>query len=228
MNVPSILTIKIDCHFTRYHFDKGFPLMWLTVVIFMLVDIHGWHSYFWISFAPLLLVLTVGTKLEVIVAKMALQLKKQKNVIVGSPLVEPNDKNFWFGQPGFVLDLLHLTLFLNAFEMAFFIWVTVLIAVQVICSYITIPLYALVTQMGSQFKGGIFNEKVADVLKQWHTQVRRNRKRKQEPTTIDPSPPTTTHVMANGRGLNNSPSEFSAETSHKSKKSGEITEEYWC
>ncbi|KAL6574818.1 hypothetical protein OROMI_012103 [Orobanche minor] len=194
---------------------------------------YSWMAFIFLDIVRSILVLTVGTKLEVIVAKMALQLKKQKNVIVGSPLVEPNDKNFWFGQPGF-----------NAFEMAFFIWVTMefgfdscyhentttivrialAIAVQVICSYITLPLYALVTQMGSQFKGGIFNEKVADVLKQWHTQVRRNRKRKQEPTTIDP----TTHVMANGRGFNNSPSEFSAETSRKSKKSGEITEEYWC
>ncbi|GER54318.1 MLO-like protein [Striga asiatica] len=115
--------------YIKHSLDKDFktvisisPLMWLTVVIFMLVDIHGWHSYLWISFAPLVLVLAIGTKMEVIVAKMAIQLKKQKKVFTG--VVELDDNLFWLGKPEFVLDLLHVTLFLNAFEMAFFIWVT--------------------------------------------------------------------------------------------------------
>ncbi|KAI3474007.1 hypothetical protein Pfo_028795 [Paulownia fortunei] len=136
------------------------PLMWFMVVIFMLVDVHGWHSYLWISCVPLLIVLVLGTKLEVIVAKMALQLKNQNNVIIGAPLVEPNDNLFWFRRPRFVLNLLHLTLFVNAFELAFFVWVTIqfgfdscyhehtgiiitrivlAVAVQVLCSYITLP-----------------------------------------------------------------------------------------
>ncbi|KAL2514383.1 MLO-like protein 3 [Forsythia ovata] len=42
---------------------------------------------------------------------MALQLKNQNSVIIGAPLVEPNDDLFWFGRPGFVLNLVHLTLF---------------------------------------------------------------------------------------------------------------------
>lgn len=57
------------------------------------------------------IVLILGTKLEVIVAKMALQLKNQSNVIVGAPLVKPNDDLFWFRHPSFVLNLLHFTLF---------------------------------------------------------------------------------------------------------------------
>ncbi|KAF5935624.1 hypothetical protein HYC85_026753 [Camellia sinensis] len=71
------------------------------------------------------IVLVLGTKLEVIVARMALQLNNQDNVIIGAPLVQPHDDLFWFGRPRFVLTLLHLTLFLNAFELAFFVWVTV-------------------------------------------------------------------------------------------------------
>ncbi|GFY93342.1 seven transmembrane MLO family protein [Actinidia rufa] len=139
------------------------------------------------------IVLVLGTKLEVIVAKMALQLKNQNHVIIGTPLVQPHDDLFWFGQPRFVLTLLHLTLFVNAFELAFFIWVTIqfgfnscyhehlviiitrlvlAVSVQVICSYITLPLYALVTQMGSEFKSKVLEEQVSGIIKQWHTEVR--------------------------------------------------------
>jgi len=45
------------------------------------------------------------------VARMALQIKEQGNVVRGTPLVRPNDSLFWFGQPGFVLTLIHYTLF---------------------------------------------------------------------------------------------------------------------
>ncbi|KAH0664047.1 hypothetical protein KY284_028978, partial [Solanum tuberosum] len=144
------------------------PFMWLIVVIFLLVDVHGWNIYLWVSFLPLITVLVIGTKLETIVAQMALQLENQESVIIGSPLVQPNDSLFWFNQPQFVLTLLHYTLFINAFELAFFIWVTwqfgisscyhehveiivvrvvLALMVQVLCSYITLPLYALVTQV---------------------------------------------------------------------------------
>ncbi|KAF4403503.1 hypothetical protein G4B88_008149 [Cannabis sativa] len=101
------------------------PPMWFLVVILLLVDVHGWHVYSWLSYVPILIVLVLGTKLEVIVARMALQMKEQNNnVIIGAPLVKPNDNLFWFGKPKFVLTLLHYTLFVNAFELAFFIWVS--------------------------------------------------------------------------------------------------------
>ncbi|XP_068318753.1 MLO-like protein 3 [Pyrus communis] len=176
------------------------PLMWFAVAIFMLVDVYGWHVYLWLSYVPLLAVLVLGAKLEYIVAKMALQIKEQNSVIVGTPLVRVNDDLFWFRKPRFVLLLLHYTLFLNAFEFAFFIWVTIqfgfkscyheltviivtrislAVTTQVLCSYITLPLYALVTQMGSQFRGKIMEDNMADILQQWHAEVR-NRRRKQQ------------------------------------------------
>lgn len=176
------------------------PLMWLLVVVFILFDVYGWHLYLWISYVPLVVVLVLGTKLEVIVARMALQIKDQNSIIKGTPLVQPNDDLFWFGQPKFVLTLLHLTLFMNAFELAFFIWVTIqfgfsschhehtivtvtrlvlAVTVQVLCSYITLPLYALVTQMGSEFKSKVLEESVAKIIKQWHAEIR-ERRRKQD------------------------------------------------
>ncbi|CAH8387085.1 unnamed protein product [Eruca vesicaria subsp. sativa] len=180
------------------------PLMWLIVVIFMLLDVHGWRVYFWMSFLPLIMVLVIGTKLEVIVANMAVNIKDSNSVIRGSPLVEPNDKHFWFCTPRFLLTVLHYTLFLNTFEIAFFVWITwkfginscyheqrvvvvtrlvLAVTVQVLSSYITLPLYAIVTQMGSSYKRAILEEDTANVLRRWHGRVRNERKGNQMSVT---------------------------------------------
>ncbi|GLT69749.1 hypothetical protein SLA2020_418760 [Shorea laevis] len=177
------------------------PLMWLLLVIFMLLDVRGWHTYLWLSHVPLLIVLVLGTKLQVIVTRMAIQISNQNSITRGTPLVQPNDKLFWFGSPRFVLTLLHYTLFMNAFELAFFIWVTIIfgfdscyhehiaiiitrivlaVTIQVLCSYITLPLYALVTQMGSEFKGKVLDEKMAKIIKEWHAGVRERRKKQEQ------------------------------------------------
>ncbi|CAL9092198.1 unnamed protein product [Musa textilis] len=183
------------------------PPLWFLVVIFMLVDIHGWYSYFWLSFAPLIIVLAVGTKLHVIVARMAVKLDREKIVITGAPPVQPNDDFFWFGNPRLILFLLHLAFFQNAFELTFFIWiwyefglkscyhenfgitiarVTLAVVVQFLCSYITLPMYALVTQMGSEVKRSMFGERTKTVLRRWHKDVRVRRK-KQHPHRSPPS-----------------------------------------
>ncbi|KAL5740751.1 hypothetical protein ACOSQ2_029931 [Xanthoceras sorbifolium] len=184
------------------------PLMWFFVVIFLLVDVYDWQEInLWISYIPLLIVLVLGTKLEAIVARMALQINDRSNTVRGIPLVHPNDNLFWFGRPRFVLVLLHLTLFMNAFELAFFIWVSIqfgvdscyhehraitvtrvvlAIVVQVLCSYVTIPLYALVTQMGSKFKSRILEEKIAKIMKQWLAEVRERRKKQEQQSLQSP------------------------------------------
>ncbi|XP_039145700.1 MLO-like protein 9 [Dioscorea cayenensis subsp. rotundata] len=89
-------------------------------------------------------------------------------------MCKPNDDHFWFSNPKLILFLLHLVLFQNSFELSFFIWiwwefglrscyhenfeitiarVVIAIIVQFVCTYSTLPMYALVTQMGSKFKG---------------------------------------------------------------------------
>ncbi|KAK3226481.1 hypothetical protein Dsin_006343 [Dipteronia sinensis] len=183
------------------------PLMWFFVVIFLLVDVYDWQVNLWISYIPLLILLVLGTKLEAIVARMALQINDRSNVVKGTPLVHPNDNLFWFGRPRFVLILLHLTMFMNAFELTFFIWVSIqfgvdscyhehgaitltrvllAIVVQVLCSYITLPLYALVTQMGSQFKSKILEENMCKIIKPWHAQVRERRKKQKQQSLQSP------------------------------------------
>ncbi|KAI5325428.1 hypothetical protein L3X38_034502 [Prunus dulcis] len=123
---------------------------------------------------------------------MALQIKEQNSAVSETPLVQHDDL-FWFRKPKFVLVLLHYTLFVNAFEFAFFIWVTiqfgltscyhehtVIIVTRVFLAYITLPLYALVAQMGSQFKSHILEDKTADILRKWGAEMRHTRRMEQQ------------------------------------------------
>ncbi|CAN1249532.1 MLO-like protein 3 [Linum perenne] len=145
------------------------PVMWFLVVIFMLADIRGKCLHCMISALWLQIVLVVGTKLEVVVANMGLKLNDRNTVIKGAPLVQPNDDYFWFNHPKFVLTLLHYTLFVliiiccytiifqwqfgikSCYHETLEILVTrmvLAVMVQILCSYSTLPLYALVTQVG--------------------------------------------------------------------------------
>ncbi|KAK6138075.1 hypothetical protein DH2020_028190 [Rehmannia glutinosa] len=50
------------------------------------------------------------------------------------------------------------------------------VMVQGLCGYITLPLYALVTQMGSEYKSAILEEHTVHAIKQWHSNVKHKRK----------------------------------------------------
>ncbi|OWM87585.1 hypothetical protein CDL15_Pgr022697 [Punica granatum] len=173
------------------------PVIWFSAVLLLLTNTHGWHSYFWLPVSSLVIVLLVGTKLQVIITEMGLRIQERGNVVKGTPVVRPGDELFWFGQPCLVLYLLHFILFQNAFELAFFAWstyefgfkncfhpnhddaiirVSLGVFIQVLCSYVTLPLYALVTQMGSAMKTTIFHEHVAVALKQWHHTAKKHAK----------------------------------------------------
>lgn len=151
--------------------------LWLFVVLFLLLNLEGWHTYFWLAFLPLIILLLVGAKLEHIITRLG-----QESVAKEYPTerVKPSDEYFWFNRPAIVLDLLHFTLFQNAFEIAFFFWIwstygfdscimekvayiiprlVMGVIVQVLCSYSTLPLYTLVTQMGSRCKLDKVDEK---------------------------------------------------------------------
>lgn len=162
--------------------------LWFVAIFILFLDIQGLGTLIWISFVPLVILLLVGAKLEVVIMEMAKEIQDKASVIKGAPIVEPSNKFFWFNRPGWVLFLIHLTLFQNAFQMAHFVWtlltpdlkacyhekvglttmkVVVGVALQFLCSYITFPLYALVTQMGSHMKKAIFEEQTAKAVMKW-------------------------------------------------------------
>lgn len=73
------------------------------------------------------------------------------------------------------------------------------VIIQVLCSYVTLPLYALVTQMGSNMRPTIFNDRVATALKNWHHSAKKNMKQHRNPDSTSPfssRPTTPTHGMS--------------------------------
>ncbi|RRT39503.1 hypothetical protein B296_00059086, partial [Ensete ventricosum] len=190
------------------------PALWFFAVLFLLFNTHGWHSYLWLPFVPLIIILLVGTKLQVIIIRMAQRIMERGDVIKGVPVVHPTDDLFWFRRPRLMLYLIHFVLFQNAFQLAFFAWswyefgypscfhkhveeiiirLSMGLLIQVLCSYVTLPLYALVTQMGSNMKPTIFNERVATALRKWHQTARKNLRenRKSGKSFSSTSRPTT-------------------------------------
>ncbi|KAG9135107.1 hypothetical protein Leryth_011603 [Lithospermum erythrorhizon] len=175
----------------EYDFKKVVGIswyLWLFVVFFLLMNVKGWHTYFWISFLPLVMLVLVGAKLEHIITVLAKDAANTEHGDPGNAPIRPSDELFWFHRPSIVLRLIHFILFQNAFEIAFFFWIWVTygfrscmmdelgfiiprlvigLIVQVLCSYSTLPLYALVTQMGGMFKKGLFSDQVQADLKNW-------------------------------------------------------------
>ncbi|KAM4129106.1 hypothetical protein ACJW30_02G219400 [Castanea mollissima] len=193
------------------------PVLWTSFVVFLLLNVNGWQALFWASIIPVIIILAVGTKLQAILTKMALEITERHAVVQGIPLVQVSDKYFWFGRPQLILQLIHFTLFQNAFQITYFLWIwyeygltscfhsnfklaiiklALGVAVLCLCSYITLPLYALVTQMGSHMKKSIFDEQTSKALKKWHMAVKKKhggRGGKSPTHTLGGSPSSTVH-----------------------------------
>ncbi|CAI0434800.1 unnamed protein product [Linum tenue] len=177
----------------------SFPL-WIFAILFMLLNVHSKFLSFRLSPLSLYILLVVGTKLELVIMDMAQQIQERSTVVKGAPIVEPDNRYFWFNRPHWILLLLHYTLFQNAFQMAYLLWnwyefkfnncfrenkvailvrVSLAIILQFICSYITFPLYSLVTQMGSNMKQAIFEEQTAKALRKWQKAAQDRKKLRQ-------------------------------------------------
>ncbi|KAK8678911.1 hypothetical protein V6N13_144389 [Hibiscus sabdariffa] len=96
--------------------------LWLFVVMFLLFNVKGWHTYFWLSFLPVVLLLVVGAKLENVIIRLAWDVAELKERGEAAQ-VKPSDEHFWFKRPTIILHLIHFILFQNAFELAFFFWI---------------------------------------------------------------------------------------------------------
>ncbi|MCD7472723.1 MLO-like protein 6, partial [Datura stramonium] len=170
------------------------PALWLFTVLYFLTTTHGLYSYLWVPFVPLIIILLVGTKLQMIITEMGVRISERGVIVKGVPVVEIGDHLFWFNRPGFMLFLINFVLFQNAFQVAFFVWswwkfgfpscfhqnaadlairLSMGVIIQFHCSYVTLPLYALVTQMGSSMKPVIFGDNVATALRSWHNTAKK-------------------------------------------------------
>lgn len=75
--------------------------------------------------ASVQLLLAVGTKLEHVISQLAQEVAQRHVAIEGDLVVQPSDDHFWFHRPRLVLVLIHIILFQNSFELAFFFFVLV-------------------------------------------------------------------------------------------------------
>ncbi|KAL9668261.1 hypothetical protein QQ045_002640 [Rhodiola kirilowii] len=169
--------------------------LWGFVVVFMLFNIKGSNLYFWIAIIPITLVLFVGAKLQHVIATLALE-NAALGLFPGTKL-RPRDDLFWFKKPELLLWLIHFILFQNAFELASFFWfwwqfgysscfienhmlvylrLILGFAGQFLCSYSTLPLYALVTQMGTNYKAALIPQRIRETLHGWGKTARRKRR----------------------------------------------------
>lgn len=187
------------------------PVLWASFVVFLLINVNGTKALFWASLIPLVIILAVGTKLQSILTKMALEITERHAVVQGIPLVQGSDRYFWFGRPHLVLHLIHFALFQNAFQITYFLWIwyefglkscfhdnfqllmiklAIGVGVLLLCSYITLPLYALITQMGSSMKKSIFDEQTAKALKNWRMAVKKKHGGRSPTRSLGDSSPT--------------------------------------
>uniref|UniRef100_A0A1J3EYW3 MLO-like protein n=1 Tax=Noccaea caerulescens TaxID=107243 RepID=A0A1J3EYW3_NOCCA len=172
------------------------PVLWASFVLFLLLNVEGFKALYFGTALPVIIILAVGTKLQAIMTRMALGITDKHAVVQGMPLVQGNDEYFWFRRPQLILHLMHFALFQNAFQITYFFWiwysfgkdscyhpnfkialvkVAIAVGVLCLCSYITLPLYALVTQMGSRMKKSVFDEQTSRALKKWRMAVKKKK-----------------------------------------------------
>ncbi|KAI5684062.1 hypothetical protein M9H77_05290 [Catharanthus roseus] len=161
--------------------------LWIFTILCILLGVHGTNIYFWLSFSPALLVVLIGTKLHVIVVKLAVEIVDAVQQ-TGVHRFNLRDELFWFGNPRLLLWLIQFVTFQNAFEMAMYLWslwetkgpscftenltflvirLTFGLVSQFWCSFITFPLYVIVAQMGSRYKKTIVSDHVRKSLYRW-------------------------------------------------------------
>ncbi|KAH7404693.1 hypothetical protein KP509_15G038600 [Ceratopteris richardii] len=169
------------------------PLLWGYALLWLFLNVDGWESNIIIAVIPLILVLAIGTKLQHVMMRMAVLFSSKHPLTLGLPMVKPNDNFFWFNRPRFILLCIHFILFQNALEISFNLWAAMTFSsdnclyrhpsfligrmvigmiVQVTCGTITLPIYALVSQMGSSVKRTIFREHIMEGIIRWHKRAK--------------------------------------------------------
>lgn len=181
---------------------------WMYAVLFILFNADGSYNHYWSPVIPLMILVIVGVKLEVIITTMCK--RSSKGVVApGTVLVKPDNRLFWFGRPQLLVHVIQFILIQNSFHLAFFTWawyhfgfrscfhrttkenvlgIGIGVLVQFLCAYITLPLYALVAQMGSSMKEPIFADHIIQGLKNWQRIAKRNLSEKGNSST--PSTPS--------------------------------------
>lgn len=63
------------------------------------------------GYCGLQILIIIGTKLEHVIMEMAQEIQDRTTIVRGAPVVEPNNKYFWFNRPHWILFFIHYILF---------------------------------------------------------------------------------------------------------------------
>ncbi|KAJ6425480.1 hypothetical protein OIU84_026120 [Salix udensis] len=55
------------------------PTIWFVAILFLLSNTHGLYSYLWLPFIPLIVILLVSTKLQIVITQMGLRIQDTQN-----------------------------------------------------------------------------------------------------------------------------------------------------
>ncbi|KAL8167319.1 hypothetical protein V2J09_008818 [Rumex salicifolius] len=158
--------------------------LWGFVIAFMLFNIKGSNLYFWIAIIPIALVLLVGTKLQHVIATLTLESTGMSGFF-GQTKLKPRDSLFWFKKPELLLSMIHFILFQWQFgysscfiknHLLVYLRLIIGFSGQFLCSYSTLPLYALVTQMGTNYKAALIPQRIRETIRGWKKSARRKRR----------------------------------------------------
>jgi len=123
--VCRLACIFLDCIHTL-HCKLPNPIFFAFIMHEIEVDGEFNLIYFFIMMVLFLqLLLAVGTKLEHVIIQLAHEVAEKHVAVQGDLVVRPSDDHFWFNKPKIVLLLIHIILFQNSFELAFFFWIWV-------------------------------------------------------------------------------------------------------
>ncbi|KAM3757833.1 hypothetical protein ACB098_02G219400 [Castanea mollissima] len=180
--------------------------LWTCCIIFLLLNVYGWYTLSWISFMPLAILLLVKLEFIIMKMAQQIQdrttVVKEAPVVEPSNKYFWFNQPDWIFFSIYLTFKPNDTIYSiwrwrNAFQMAYFLWIwyefgltscfheklpEILIrvflgvALQFLCSYVTFPLYSLVTQMGSHMKKAIFEEQTAKAIEKWQKAARERKK----------------------------------------------------
>ncbi|MBA0590790.1 hypothetical protein Gorai_019482 [Gossypium raimondii] len=147
------------------------PLVSLGIRHRLLVAKCSWYGIH-------LLLLAVGTKLEHVITKLAHEVAEKHVAVEGELVVQFGFNSCLMGQVSYIFPRLLIGVF-----------------IQVLCSYSTLPLYAIVAQMGSMFKKAIFEDHVQASLLGWAKKVKKKKALKQATELAIESTPSEVSIQ---------------------------------
>ncbi|RZC55050.1 hypothetical protein C5167_013908 [Papaver somniferum] len=98
------------------------------------------------------------------------------------------------------------------------------VAVQLLCSYVTLPLYALVTQMGSTMKKSIFDEQMSKAIMKWRAAAKKKNVGKSARSTGPSVTSTPSHPLHRFKTTGYSTRSFMSSLSNKAYSDTELSD----